>query len=293
VVYLGIDGGGSKTAFVLEDESGQTLGRIETGPSNWISAGKDESRRSITDGIQQLKTLPNIVGGGFAGAGRPEGLRFYRECLTGLLPNAQIFVETDAFISYIGAIGLEPGVLLIAGTGSIAIGRRNDGSMVRVGGWGSIFSDEGSGFWIGREAIQAALRANDSGEAPQFVSSICDALKLQAITEVSASWQSGALSVRSVASLAALVFDQHPAEPANRILSKAAEHLLAIAQTTIRRIGIPDCRRSVAGSIGSHPVIRQLMKQMSKQQNAAVEFETPRQPPERGAIMWARSQAQR
>ncbi len=163
MVYLGIDGGGSKTAFVLEDESGQILGRAETGPSNWLSAGKEEAGRNIAAGIRQLEAVPDVVGCGFAGAGRPEGIQFFKDSLSALLPKAQIFVETDAFISYIGAIGLEPGILLIAGTGSIAIGRRRDGSMIRVGGWGPIFGDEGSGFWIGREAIQAALRANDAG----------------------------------------------------------------------------------------------------------------------------------
>ena len=285
MVYLGIDGGGSKTAFLIEDENGRILDRAETGPSNWVSAGKEEAKRNITAGIQQLKTIPDVVGCGFAGAGRPEGFRFFKDCLTALLPEAQIFVETDAFISYIGAIGLEPGVLLIAGTGSIAIGRRTDGSMIRVGGWGPMFSDEGSGFWIGREAIQAALRANDAGTTPEFVSFVCKALHLDAIVDISASWKSGALTVRSVASLAAMLFDQYPAEPAKRILKDAALHLCAMSETVTAKVGIPDCRRSIAGSVGSHSV----MKQLVRQHGSGKEFDPPRQSPEHGAIIWAQS----
>jgi N-acetylglucosamine kinase-like BadF-type ATPase len=289
VVYLGVDGGGSKTAFVLEDESGQLLGRAETGPSNWLSAGKEEAGRNIAAGIQQLKAVPDVVGCGFAGAGRPEGIQFFKESIAALLPKAQIFVETDAFISYIGAIGLEPGILLIAGTGSIAIGRRRDGSMIRVGGWGPIFGDEGSGFWIGREAIQSALRANDAGTEAEFVSSVCRGLQLSSIADVTTAWKSGELTVRSVASLTALLFDRYPAEPAKRILNDAAVQLSAMAEIALSQIGIPDCRRSIAGSVGSQPV----MKKLLREHGSGKEFETPRQPPERGAIIWARSQVHR
>jgi N-acetylglucosamine kinase-like BadF-type ATPase len=288
VVFLGIDGGGSKTAFVLEDETGNELDRAETGPSNWLSSGPEEAQRNIAAGILQLKTHPEIVAGGFAGAGRPEGIRFYTDCLSSLLPDTRIFVETDAFISYIGAIGLTPGVLLIAGTGSIAIGRRSDGRMIRVGGWGPMFSDEGSGFWIGREAIRSALLANDFGNAKDFVASICRALQLDSITDVNAAWKSGNLTVRSVAALATLLFDQSSSEPASRILNEAAAHLAAIAETAIAQVGVDHCKRSIAGSIGSSPVMREILRRQS-----GLEFQTPAHPPEHGAVIWARSQALR
>src|SRR5215813_13236727 len=103
MIFLGIDGGGSKTAFLLENESGQPLVRLETGPSNRFSVGENQARQSISNGIQQLPVTPDVVCGGFAGAGRPEGLRFYRDCLESLLPQARIFVEGDAFVAYIGA----------------------------------------------------------------------------------------------------------------------------------------------------------------------------------------------
>jgi len=289
VIFLGIDGGGSKTAFLLEDEDGNTLDRVETGPSNWLSAGKDVATRSITEGIQKLKAVPDVVGAGFAGAGRPEGAQFFKDCLTALLPEAKIFVETDAFISYIGAIGMEPGVLLIAGTGSIAIGRRADGSMIRVGGWGSIFSDEGSGFWIGREAIQAALRSNDLGTDSEFVSSICKGLRLNAITDVTAGWKSGDVNVQSVASLTKFIFDQYPAEPSKSILTAASRHLYSLSKAASARVGVPDCRRSIFGSVGVHP----LMKQLLRDQGTDGAFELPRELPARGAILWARSQTKR
>jgi len=283
VIFLGIDGGGSKTAFRLEDDAGREISRVETGPSNWISAGEEATRTNIAAGIARLPP-PDIVCGGFAGAGRPEGIRFYEDCLKNLLPKARVFVETDFFVTYVGAIGLEPGVLLIAGTGSIGIGRRPDGTMIRNGGWGPLFSDEGSGFWIGREAIRSALQAHDENIDGEFAASVCAALKLGSITEVSAAWKSGALTVRTVASLAAIVFRQYPGKPANRILNEAASQLRGIAEKTLGRVGQSNCRRSIAGSIGCQPLMRQLI---------GMEFQEPAEPPERGAIIWARSQAQR
>ncbi|HLQ75793.1 MAG TPA: BadF/BadG/BcrA/BcrD ATPase family protein [Terriglobia bacterium] len=284
MLFLGIDGGGSKTAFRLEDDTGRELGRFETGPSNWISSGEETARTNIAAGIAMLPSPPDIVCGGFAGAGRPEGMRFYTDCLKKLTPNAQVIVETDFFVTYVGAVGLEPGVLLIAGTGSIGIGRRQDGSMIRVGGWGPMFSDEGSGFWVGREAIRSALEDHDEGMGGAFITSVCQTLGLGSITDVSAAWNSGSLTVRTVASLAATVFRLYPTNPADRILNEAASHLRRIAETAIAGVGLSDCRRSIAGSIASHPLMRKLIR---------MEFQDPAESPERGAILWARSQTQR
>ena len=86
MTFLGIDGGGSKTTFLLENDEGRELARFETGPSNWLSSGAVNARESLTHGIQRLPSLPDVVCGGFAGAGRPEGVEFYRSCLVALLP---------------------------------------------------------------------------------------------------------------------------------------------------------------------------------------------------------------
>jgi N-acetylglucosamine kinase-like BadF-type ATPase len=280
MTFLGIDGGGSKTTFLVEDDSGQTISHFETGPSNWLSVGEDRSRASIAAGIAQLPAKPDVVCGGFAGAGRPEGLRFYRACLESLLPHSRVVIESDAFVAYVGAIGLLPGVLLLAGTGSMAIGRRSDGSMIRVGGWGPFFGDEGSGHWIGREAVRSALRLNDARENTEFVSLIANRLQLGAIQDVVAAWSAGTVNVHSIASLTTAVFDFYPQEPAKRILQEAAAHLRSVTETALQRVGIPDCAKSVTGSVGSHPTMQQLL---------GIQFTPPLHRPERGAILWARS----
>ncbi|PYS06414.1 MAG: hypothetical protein DMG12_04110 [Acidobacteria bacterium] len=277
--YLGIDGGGSKTTFLLVDEYYNELCHLHTGPSNWLSVGADAAKSAIRDGVSKLTERPNVVCAGFAGAARAESASFYREVLTTLIPDATIIVESDAFIASIGSIGVDPGVLLIAGTGSIVIGRDAKRSMFRVGGWGPYFGDEGSGFWIGREAVRAALRSMDSQERPEFAGRIAQSLGLKSMAEVVGAWASGKIGVPDIAGLFPEIAALYPAEPANRILTEAASHLRSLVEIASNRVGVEDCRRSLSGSIASHPIIRNLI---------GFTFEEPRHSPEWGAVIWAR-----
>ena len=279
MIYLGIDGGGSKTRFLLIDNQDQELARAEAGPSNWGSVGPVVAKESLTSAIRRLPTKPDIVCGGFAGAARAEAAWFYRHTLEELLPKATVFVETDALVAYVGAIGFEPGVLLIAGTGSIAIGRKAGGEMIRVGGWGPFFGDEGAGFWIGREAVRTALRAQDADEFPEFTRSVREALGLGTLTEVVAAWTSGKIGVPAVAAIAVEVARQYPAQPAVRILNDAAAHLRSLVETASKRIDLPGCKKSIIGSVGANPLIQQLI---------GIPFSASTHSPEFGAILWAR-----
>jgi N-acetylglucosamine kinase-like BadF-type ATPase len=282
--YLGIDGGGSKTSFLLVDEHDNEICHLQAGPSNHLSVGDDAARAAISDGISRLSERPAIVCAGFAGAGRPESAAFYKSTLVSLIPDAQIIVESDAFISSIGAIGLEPGLLLIAGTGSIVIGRDANRRTFRVGGWGPHFGDEGSGFWIGREAVRASLRALDSQESAEFAQRIAARLELQSIADVVAAWAKGGIGVPAIAGLFPDVAASYPNEPAKRILTDAACHLRSLVQIAQKRVGIENCRRSFSGSVAGHPIMRELI---------GLDFELPRHSPEWGAVIWARQQAAR
>lgn len=277
--YLGIDGGGSKTTFLLVDEYYNEVCRVQSGPSNWLSIGAGAAKAAINDGVSQLTETPDIVCAGFAGAARSDSATFYREVLTSLLPGATVVIESDAFIASIGAIGIDPGVLLIAGTGSIVIGRDASRSMFRVGGWGPYFGDEGSGFWIGREAVRAALRSMDAQSPSEFADHIAQSLELKSISEVVTAWATGKAGVPDIAGLFPEVARFYPQEPANRILSEAASHLRSLVEVAAKRVGVEDCRKSLSGSVATHPIMRSLI---------GMQFEEPRHSPEWGAVIWAR-----
>ena len=281
MTYLGIDGGGSKTTFLVVDDEDQEICRVQAGPSNWLSVGREAAAAAIHDGVAQLKgPTPDVVCGGFAGAGRQEGSEFYRGVLERLLPKSRVRVESDGVIAYAGAIGLKPGVLLIAGTGSIAIGRKSGGSMIRVGGWGPHFGDEGSGFWIGREAVRVALRSLDSDEDSSFARRIASALGVTSVKDVVARWASGTLSVPGIAALFPEIIAMWPDEPAASILRAAAAHLKLITETAVQRVGVSPYPLSISGSVATSPIIRHLI---------GFTFDGAKAPPEKGAILLARA----
>lgn len=276
MTYLGIDGGGSKTVFLLSDEHGRELSRVQTGPSNWLSIGRESAAAAIREGVGQLAgPTPQSVCGGFAGAGRPEGRKFYQSVLEALLPNSTVRVESDAFVAYVGAIGLKPGVLLIAGTGSIAIGRKVDGSMIRVGGWGPHFGDEGGGYWVGRAAVQKALRCLDERTDLEFPAHIAQQLGVDTVQAVIADW-----SVPGIAALFPAVASLWPNEPGATILRDAAAQLRSLTETAVGLIHSPGAPISFAGSVASHHLMQEIM---------AVPFVAPRASAEQGATMLARS----
>ena len=276
MTYLGIDGGGSKTVFLLADEQGHELNRVQSGPSNWLSIGREAAAAAICDGVGKLTgPAPESVCAGFAGAGRPEGRKFYQSVLDPLFPNARVRVESDAFVAYVGAIGLKPGILLIAGTGSIAIGRKADGSMIRVGGWGPHFGDEGGGFWVGRAAVQKALHCLDDQTDLDFPAHLSQKLGVATVRDVVAEW-----TVPGIAALFPAVAELWPSEPAAEILRQAAAHLRWLTETATERIERPGSPISYAGSVASHPLMQELI---------GVSFEAPRASAEQGAVMLARS----
>jgi len=282
VRYLGIDGGGSKTSFLLVDQYYNEVCHVQSGPSNYLSAGPDTARESISDGLSQLTERPEIICAGFAGAGRPEGVTFYRDVLHSHYPEAQIIIESDAFIASIGAIGVDPGILLIAGTGSIVIGRDKNRTMFRAGGWGPHFGDEGSGFWIGREAIRVALRSLDTQTAGEFAERVSSALGLKSVSDIVGAWANGTIGVPEIAALFPVVVSMYPADPAKQILVEPAAHLRSLVEIACRRTGLDDCRKSMSGSVANHPVVRELI---------GLDFEQPRHSPEWGAVIWAREHA--
>ncbi len=165
-IFLGIDGGGTKTSCAIGDET-SLLGAGTSGGSNVIRVGERQARESLGAAIRQACAAANVnpaqiqrTCAGVAGGARPEIDELVRRMLSEFV-SGQIEVVGDMVIAMEAAFGSGPGVIVIAGTGSIAYGRNSKGETARAGGWGFAISDEGSGHWIGRSAVAAAMRAYD------------------------------------------------------------------------------------------------------------------------------------
>jgi len=168
--FLGIDGGGSKTTCLVGDEN-SILGRGASAGSNLIRVGEARARESLSSAVEQACAAAGITPAeiaracvGVAGARNPHIRDVVGRVLLELVP-ARTEVVGDAVIALEAAFGPGPGVIVIAGTGSVAYGRNVAGQTAHAGGWGFAISDEGSGHWIGRTAASGVLRAYDEGRA--------------------------------------------------------------------------------------------------------------------------------
>jgi len=166
--FLGIDGGGSKTTCALGDNE-TVLASFTVGGSNIVRLGESEARNAFKQGVREVCREAGIkpkqivaICAGIAGAAREDVRRQVTAILAKLAP-AQVEVVGDMVIAHEAALGGAPGIVALAGTGSIAYGRHVSGRTARAGGWGHAISDEGSGHWIGVQAVVAVTHAVDSG----------------------------------------------------------------------------------------------------------------------------------
>jgi N-acetylglucosamine kinase-like BadF-type ATPase len=172
---LGFDGGGTKTDCVLLDTNGNVIGEGRGGPANPLRSGYDGAFSSLREAAAGAIAVGGIrpaeissVCAGLAGAGRRAVVRRMMVFLSEEFPAALTQVTTDYEVALESAVGSAPGVVLIAGTGSVAYGRNAKGETARAGGYGPSLGDEGSAFEIGRRAVSAVAHSRDM-DAPVTV----------------------------------------------------------------------------------------------------------------------------
>jgi glucosamine kinase len=258
--YLGIDGGGSKTTCTVGDEVSQ-LATVTAGPSNITRVGEARARESLRNAIQGAFATAKIDSRqvkraciGVAGAGREEIAGAIHRIVAEIIPG-EIEVVGDMQIALTAAFGAGPGVIVIAGTGSIAYGRDAQGRLARAGGWGFAISDEGSAHWIGCAAVSALLRVIDQSED---VRAAAEALPLFA--EMKAAWRVGSVDELVRAAHAsphfarlfpAVLTAAHSGDAlAQRVLAQAGTELVQLAGIVVRRLLGENDADSPAVSLG-------------------------------------------
>ncbi|QYK41102.1 MAG: ATPase [Paracoccaceae bacterium] len=162
--YLGLDGGGSGCRAAVSDAAGRVLARVEGGPAN-ITSDAEGAARNILDTARRAMAAAGIdvIAGaamGLAGANATGA----SERLRAALPFAPLRIETDAVTATLGALGGRDGIVAAIGTGSV-FASAEGGRIRQIGGRGLVLGDEGSGAWMGRAALAAALRAEDGHAA--------------------------------------------------------------------------------------------------------------------------------
>lgn len=209
---LGVDGGGSRSRGFALDLQGREIGRAQ-GPPALVDPSNPGRAAEAVAVTARLTMDAAGVGGparflwtGLAGAGPPGAREAVEITLRSMGLAQEVRVGMDVEGAHRDAFGAGPGVLLVVGTGSMAWGRDPQGHAVRVGGWGSLLGDEGSGYWFGLEGLRAVIRAFDGrGPATRLTQTLLPALHLPEPGALPV-WIAGA-SKGDVASLAPRVLE--------------------------------------------------------------------------------------
>lgn len=238
-IFLGIDGGQSHTEAVLADEMGNLLGRGFGGASNHAEqpGGRERLRAAITNSVSSaLRSagLPPLAETIFASAhcGMTGGADYKEEIIEEVLKAEKLVVGHDAPTALCGATSGLPGIVVIAGTGSIVYGENDKGETARVGGLGYLFSDEGSGFWLAVQVIKLAVREQDGLiESGGIKDLVLDFFACSSINRLTSDYYNEKISRDELASLAKAA--QNAAASGNETIARQIE---TGAQTLVENV---------------------------------------------------------
>lgn len=301
-LFLGVDGGGSKTRFVLIDEAGHVLAAHATGTAYYLEIGLEQLEALLTRGIQT--TLER------AGASAQQlsyaflGLPAYGEdrglipeldaAPAAALPHGRYRCGNDMVCGWAGALAGADGINIVAGTGSIAYGEYA-GRSARAGGWGELFSDEGSAYWLAREGLRLFSRMSD-GRTPRgpLYERVRSHFALEEDLDLCATVYGKSVAQRSqLAKLSKLVADAASSgDQATRALFAAAVAELADIVDAVRaQLAVPAAEELPVSYSGGLFRLRELLLQPLEATLARrahrYRFLAARLPPEAGAALQA------
>jgi N-acetylglucosamine kinase-like BadF-type ATPase len=244
-VVLGVDGGGTKTHAVLTDERGRVLGEGLAGPSNPLRVGVSSAAGAVREAFERALAEAGLRRAdvaaaqvGLAGVRREDLRERMRETLHALGVSS-VTVSTDADIALFGATNGEPGLVIIAGTGSICCGKNARGRRHCAGGWGPVAGDEGSGSWIARRALQAVAKATDGrGPETSLVAACLDYFKVAAAEDLSTAIYAPNMTNERIAGFGRHVLEaaERRDEVARAVVDEAGRELGLAATAVIRRL---------------------------------------------------------
>lgn len=301
-VYLGVDGGGSGTALCLVTATGEILAELDAPSCYYLDAGSEEGvslvERVLVEAVSRICALAGIQPAAITSAFF--GLPAYGEVSADVpvldaapraaLGHDRYTCDNDMVCGWAGSLGLADGINVISGTGSMTYGRSGPAD-VRVGGWGELFGDEGSGYWIGLRGLQAFAQMSD-GRLPSgpLVQVLRDHLELASdldlIDVVLNQWRG---SRREVAALSRVVVQAaRLGDPeAARIIGDAATELVRLVETTRTRLGFTSAetvRLSYSGGVFTAP---EVLEAFTAGLEGTYDLRTPAYTPVVGAALYA------
>jgi len=240
---LGIDAGGTKTVCLLADERGLILSEGRGPGANLHAAGELAVEKVLHQVMEAAldgrPVTPNAICLGIAGVDRQDEANTVTAIMRRIGHRSRVLVVNDALIALVAGARDAPGIVIISGTGSIVYGRNAHGEAARAGGWGHMIGDEGSGYWIGREALAAVMRAGDGrGPATRLRPDVLAHFGIADVSRLPRIVYDRDIPRKSVAALGPIV-DRAAVRGdavATRILEQAGDELVLAARSVATRL---------------------------------------------------------
>lgn len=295
-VYIGIDGGGTKTRAVVVTSQGQLLADRTTDGCNVNHYGWDYAQQVLSGLFAGLRgALPEqaIVAAvylGLAGIDREEDRQRMQAFVQTQWQNTPVGTQHDALPALVSGSGQMAGIVLIGGTGSIAFGINEAGEEARVGGWGYLISDEGSGYDIGKRALRAVMQSYD-GRLPQTLLTqlVLEQHGLQDEAELIPLVYAESFTRDSVAAVTRLVFQaaERGDEVSLHLLQEAADDLSELVRVLLHRLPFSQASIPVVVTGGLFHKGSPLGEWVQARLGANVQVMVGERPPVVGALLLA------
>lgn len=289
--YLGIDGGGTKTVAVVCDEEGTLVSQFVGKSINFNAIGTDTARKNLkatVDGALEGKNIK--LSGAFIGM--PALSERADEALTaklcgGIIDCPKITMDSDVYIGLEAMKTNGAAAMVVSGTGSMAVGRLDGGTVIHTGGWGYILGDEGSGYAIALDGIKAAIcGAEESAEKTALTQKVLEHFKINDILSLIDIFYDPPLSNSEIAKFAPLVFEcsQNGDKVANGIIKAHAKLLANTVSALLKKMPCGTPLGLWGGIMINCDEFRNEFTALIKEKHPETETGILKYPPEYGAV---------
>lgn len=260
-LFVGVDGGGTKTRAILGTETGRILGEGYAGPSNYNAVGRVAAADAVREAVRDAQRAAGALGVpldgtflGLAGVTTEEDRRIVRGLVAAAGLDGSIGVHHDCYVALFGATGGRPGIVLISGTGSSCFGVDPSGAAALVGGWGHFLGDEGSAFHVVHLGLRAAVMAADGrGPKTRLLARFREHFGVRDDRDLMwAVYDAMGIEVPKVASLAPIIFEvAREGDPvASKIIQDVVEQLVLHVNVVRDRLTFTaDCEVALVGGL--------------------------------------------
>ncbi|SHK07079.1 N-acetylglucosamine kinase [Paramaledivibacter caminithermalis] len=295
--YIGIDGGGTKTLACLCNEKKEILSSIQVSSTNYHSVGIEKVKIEFEEIFNFFKAsqgiaLDNIKGICIGGAGvdGAEDQKIIKRVFRDIGYKNNLQVYNDSIIALVGANGGKKGAILISGTGSIAFGIDKAGKEYRVGGWGHIIDDVGSGYAIARDGLKKIMESYDGREEESTIwEAVSSELGILHIGELISFIYNPNTKKHDIARLAPCIINLYEIDRvAKKVVDKAVRDLCKMIEALANKMNEKDFSLGLSGSVFlKSDLIRELFTKNINQRYPKIYVHLPDESAVKGALILA------